>query len=352
MRITIPISSADVHLLPEFLLVLEKFGGLQGHRITIIPQQSQMPQAHDACARLSKICKSVEVIGMGVDLPPNNWPVSCNQQFFFACQQMPQLGMPWFWMELDALPIKEGWAGELAGEYNAAGKAFLGNINPATEMMMGVAVYHPNTRNESLVNDLQRSCDLPFDEYLKWAFKLNGYANSEILCDMWNTVNYRMEGGNMVCDPGPDREMPSRKRGGIVPATAYVVHGCKDGSLPRLLLGEAVPASGNEVVSPVIEVKQPETITPSYSKPVDVVKFLCVADAWWHSLPLEDRELIMMNKDNEDSENSWLMSELATRKIRFSEFAKRFRITNEAAKKKLLKEGFTITGPGWVNAPK
>ncbi len=55
-------------------------------------------------------------------------------------------GRAMLWVEADAIPIREGWVSEIADEYRACGRPFMGDVYRAESSiphMTGVAVYHP-----------------------------------------------------------------------------------------------------------------------------------------------------------------------------------------------------------------
>jgi hypothetical protein len=74
------------------------------------------------------------------------------------------------------------------------------------------------------------------------------------------THNYRREGDMIVCD---DKDMPDGiSYNGPIPPEAVVVHGCKDGSLSRLL------------VSPTPEANPPDAVKRPRGRPKKVVESL------------------------------------------------------------------------------
>lgn len=70
----------------------------------------------------------------------------------------------------------------------------------------------------------------PFDWYLRHSILRGGRQHTRLIGDQWNTGNYRIENGQMVCDalPLPKHMLLGRNRGGVVDGRAVLVHGCKD----------------------------------------------------------------------------------------------------------------------------
>ncbi len=362
MNLCIPVSIFDKHMLPDFIAMLEKFGGLEAHEVFIIPQIPCVPEAHEACSRLSKFTRA-SVIPMEKQVAPG-WPKSCNVQFQFAAFQMAKsfTGVPWFWMELDVAPTRTGWANALAMEYVAKGCSFLGNLVPTQfvkeggfytlpgeETMLGVAVYHQGLgRTDCLIKDLWW-IDEPWDLFMRGDFKNFGWANSEVICDMWNTCNYRMEGDNIVCDTAPRDGMPiPRPRGGPVPKSAYLVHGCKDGSLARLILGNTVVKPiGENIVIPVAS----ETATMSIGQTI-----IHQPDGW-DSMGEEFEPVIeapAKQPDDKKPEGLKVHVKKLLRKgsVRLGNLAKEVNIPPAELRYQLEGLGFTVSNPGWIKAGK
>lgn len=359
MNICIPISIHDRHMLPDFIAMLEMFGGLESHEIFIIPQIPCVPEAHEACARLSKITRA-SVIPMEKQVAPG-WPKSCNVQFQFAAFQMAKsfTGTPWFWMELDVSPCRTGWANALAMEYVAKGCRFLGSLVPTQfvkdggfytlpgeETMLGVAVYHQALgRTDCLIKDLWW-IDEPWDLFMRGDFKNFGWANSEVICDMWNTQNYRMEGDNIVCETAPRDGMPiPRPRGGAVPKSAYLIHGCKDGSLPRLILG-------NTFTTPLGD---PILIPPATTSTISTAQTIIAQPDGWDNMG-ESIETFIEPVKHEDKKPEGLKVHvkklLRKGSLRLGNLSKETGIPPADLKCQLEGLGFIVTNPGWIKAGK
>lgn len=250
MKITIPVSKSDVHLLPKFTEVLVHHGNLHQHSILIAPTVSVEAEAYAAAAELRGICPVVDV--HSVPDFDGGWPQAPNQHWAHVAMHLDNIGntYPWFWMELDTVPLQSNWADALQREYNQCGKPLLGVVVPTLgeaagdTTMLGVGVYPSYVKNlvnmAPLFNDLLKAGEYavkePFDHYLRWVFARAGVAHTELLLDQWDTGEYALASDGFIGRPLESRD--GRKRSGIVPQSALLVHGCKDDSLMQLVLGE------------------------------------------------------------------------------------------------------------------
>lgn len=250
MKITIPVSKSDVHLLPKFTEVLVHHGNLHQHSILIAPTVSVEAEAYAAAAELRGICPVVDV--HSVPDFDGGWPQAPNQHWAHVAMHLDNIGntYPWFWMELDTVPLQSNWADALQREYNQCGKPLLGVVVPTLgeaagdTTMLGVAVYPSYVKNlvnmAPLFNDLLKAGEYavkePFDHYLRWVFARAGVAHTELLLDQWDTGEYALASDGFIGRPLESRD--GRKRSAKVPDSALLVHGCKDDSLMRLVLGE------------------------------------------------------------------------------------------------------------------
>jgi hypothetical protein len=164
---------------------------------------------------------------------------------------------PWLWLEPDAPPVKARWDVLLADDYRAAGKPYYGFVRPTAwrdaegnltpvegdNMMLGVGIYPPDMHKDKellpLLNDLSlprpSHPPVPWDIYLRWHQFRRGVHSSTLIYDRWRTCNYtRGEFDEILCEPIAGERGAV---GGAIPDEAVLVHGCKDGSLHRLVIG-------------------------------------------------------------------------------------------------------------------
>jgi hypothetical protein len=287
MKLAIPISTSDVHMLPLFTSVLLHHGGLHNHTISLYPTEPCKAEADTAANRLRDICPSVQVH----PLPDfeGGWPKAPNRHFASVAMHLHREGNrePWFWMELDTVPLEQGWADKLQGQYRASGMAFLGNIRPTPwknesgeiyhqpndEMMIGVGVYSPwilnNEKIKPLLLDLLKlpmsAPAQPFDIWLRWMLKRAGWAHTDSIYHAWRSRDYRWN-ENHLTTPLSLRFL--REDGSEYNVLKPVlVHGCKDESLYNLALQRQGP-----VYTAPEAIVVPPAPTPEPKKPAPVVK--------------------------------------------------------------------------------
>jgi len=301
MKIAIPVSAHDKHLLPALTDCLLKMGGLEEHPVILFPTLSAREAAYEAAEKLGATTHAFDQDFEG------GAPVACSNHFAAVVGALGAMRNtdPFLWMEADMLPVQPRWADKLMQEYRMNGMPFMGNVVPTPfnkdgvldfvegdTMMMGCGIYppgmHADERIRPMIEDLAKvsfmNPRVPFDIYLRWAIKNIGVTNTNLIADQWSTCNYRMEGQHLVCDSVDHGDRIVRHRGGRVNPQALLVHGCKDGSLAKLVLGEKPVAVGKnsalEEWDDTPTAPKPETQTTAFTSPSD--------DGFWD----DDKEVI------------------------------------------------------------
>jgi hypothetical protein len=254
MLIVIPVGPSDAQNLHLLTQAINRLGVVEAP-ILIVSVPSLQAEAESAAALLNA------TVALTEDEFANGWPVGPDRMFIWTIRHLAEIGndQPWLWLEPDACPIKAGWDVMLRNEYHAAGKPYFGYTRPTAwrdaegnltpiegdNMLLGVAIYPPNMHKDKelapLLNDLSlpdpvSHPPVPWDIYLRWAFFRKGVHGAHVIYDRWRTCNYvRGEFDEIICEP-----LPTEKNavGGTIPDEAVIVHGCKDGSLHRLVIGE------------------------------------------------------------------------------------------------------------------
>ena len=264
MKIIVPVSAHDKHLLPAFTDCLLKFGGLEEHPVLFFPLPAAKEETFIAAERLGAEVHPLEQNYEGGS------PLAPNRHFANTVFALGQMGntSPFLWMELDMLPVKPRWAVALFEDYRYGGTPFRGAVvdtpfndngslvfRSGDTMMMGTGIYPPNMDRDERIKPLLADLTKPgiwnppdaFDVYLRWVIKSIGVSNTPLISDMWATQNYRMAEGILICDSVDHGDRVVRAREGSVSLKALLVHGCKDGSLAKLLL-EGEPAKAQTLV--------------------------------------------------------------------------------------------------------
>jgi hypothetical protein len=300
MKIAIPVSAHDKHLLPDLTECLLKLGGLEEHPVIFFPTPAAKDASYEAAERLG-----AETYPLTQDFEGGS-PVACNRHFASVVFALGSMGNtdPFLWMELDMLPVKPRWAVALFEDYRYGGTPFRGvlvntpfNVNGKItfrdndQMMMGTGIYPPNMEKDErikpLLLDLAKPYTMnprePFDVYLRWPIRNIGVSHTELIADMWATQDYRSTPQGIVCE-SIKHDRVVRERGGLVSAKALLVHGCKDGSLADIVLGRGEEArtlgSGWSVETTTVEVDV-ESFRQAAENVVEAATNPAQDDAFW-----------------------------------------------------------------------
>jgi len=273
MRIVVPVSRFDTHLLQGWINVVQHLKCGYQHQLHFVLPQSIREYADKAKEELAAFFDTVTIHALQVE-PQGGWPVGPNAQFYACAQIMGnEPRNPWFFCELDCKPIRANAFDALAARYVNAGVPFFGSVGPTPHrdnntgkivnspegpsdvMVSGVAIYPGDMANRQnikpLMDDFMKgpdSANAPWDIYLRYAMRSYGIAHTDLIGNCWNTVNYRIEGGQIACDPNSSHEVYAqnptwepRKGNNKVHPEAVVIHGCKDDSLDQLILNDQIP---------------------------------------------------------------------------------------------------------------
>lgn len=266
MILTIPVSSADSKLLPTLSKVLAKFGPYAGYKAVVVPTRDVENDAKKFVAEITALFTSVEV--HVVDLGIIGWPLASNRHFREVAKYVSAKypGDAWYFFEADNTPVAPDWLAKLDREFSSSGKAFMGKIVPTrgwtwnTEgkriqamgppHMVGTGIYHPSFAKKSVkLGSVDRvmpwaGAPEPFDLALR--DEVIPFAhNTTLIQHNWQTQNYRIDQGNLICDDTP-MVTEGTSHAETWDGESAVIHGCKDGSLGKLVL------SGEFVANPVV----------------------------------------------------------------------------------------------------
>lgn len=277
MIIVIPIGSTKeretLKLLTEAIVAL----GPVSQPVLLASVPSMLPDAEAAAKALKAVCSSVEVVSTENEFA-HGWFRGPNRMFHWVVTHLEEkdTNQPFLWLEVDACPLVKGWASKLEKAYEDAGTPHFGFVRPTNHknpdgsiftkpgdnMLLGVSIYPPHMLKNPSLAPLLRNLSIesekahapyPWDIYCRWQFFKRGVHATTLIYDRWNTVRYKRDFGALVCEPHPD--FPTAQ-GGVIPAEAVLVHGCKDDTLHRLVIAEnAVQAAPAKPVPPPRPVK-------------------------------------------------------------------------------------------------
>lgn len=259
MKIVIPVSSADVHLLSDFAKHIKVLGGCQRQDLIFLPTKSTFSEAQEAAGILQYQAKSVTVIPWDRD-NVGVWPYPGNIMWQHAVIEMTKQedvgnSAPWMFMELDCTFMCPGASDKLEAEHAMSGCKFTGAVVPTRvdigngryitdrnipgqpeniPHMVGAGIYPANTSKET--NGLWRfpKHDLSWDIYLRYVINRSLHA-TKLIDHHWSTINYKEVNGDITCENDP-RNPFGTDHSGTISKEAVMVHGCKDGSLLKIIL--------------------------------------------------------------------------------------------------------------------
>jgi hypothetical protein len=348
MKVVIPVTTHDVTRLPKMVKALIHFGGLIDHGIVFLHSPSCAAEAKQAADEIRPSVGGVECFETSYEYQFGLF-TDVNMLFVSAVRHLANIGNkePFLWLELDARPIDYGWLNTLVKEYKQKGRECMGNVVDLPlisagelitvtndKMMMAVGIYPANlsTHPESsaLVADLSkpppRNPEPPFDVYLRGSLRRIGMADTNLIADQWNTINFRKTTDGIACDAKPINRTV-RLRGGLVNKEAVLIHGCKDDSLDNLLFPER-------------ECQPDVTATPHAAPTPGIV-------GGSHApLPAGD-----VASGEPSGLKELVEAKLAKGSLRLHVLASELKSDNQTMKAKLEAAGFKVSVPaGWIKA--
>ena len=360
MLIVIPVGPSDatnLHLLTQSITRL----GVVEAPILIVSVPSLQADAVSAGAALNA------TVAITDDEFANGWPVGPDRMFIWTIRYLAQISnqQPWLWLEPDACPLKEDWDVTLRNEYHAAQKPYFGFVRPTAwrdkdgnltpvegdNMMAGVAIYPPNMHLDAelapLLNDLSLADPrfhppVPWDLYLRWIFARRGVHATNVIYDRWRTCNYtRGEFDVIQCEPSPTEK---HAVGGVIPEEAVIVHGCKDGSLHKLIIGPVVEIQSKAFVESVIKVQERVVWTKSSGEKLTVKQEE-------HDFPVKAIEIVKGSVLQAMSATVGQRVLDALNKLdqpRLSSVVELSKLDKETVKKILPTLGYEVLHAGWI----
>lgn len=293
MNLVIPTSRFDKHLLPDLSLVLKKFGPYRSHRLVVFATETATQEANAFVESLRPDFDAVatEHINLGIE----GWPIAPNRMFRVMAETIiaKYNDAPWLLFEPDCTPLRDAWLQDFDLAYKKSGRDYFGcivhtrvvKVNPDAggpppneQHLVGgaAAIYPANAAARSTVlQTLDRQMPwsrLPLEPYdVRMRYEIIPYAaHNDLIAHRWGTVNYHPTAdGGFICENAPDNP-PGTNHAFPVPSTAAVVHGCKDGSLARIILGTTEKMDRAPVKAPVQTEAPTQTIDSAETTTVEV----------------------------------------------------------------------------------
>lgn len=261
MKLVIPVSQTDVHLLDDTVRTFKALGGLPRHDVLFLPTHGCFDKAQIAADQLRYSVKSVKVAPWERD-NVGIWPYPGNIMWQHACIEVSKQenagdAQPWYYWELDNTPLSPGWLDKIESEYFMSGCKFMGAVVPTRQLignnqytterfipgqaeniphMVGTGVYPKDIGKETQGLWRFPKHDLSWDVYLRYQFNKSLHA-TKLIDHHWSTINYKEKNGVISCENDPKNPFGT-DHSGDVSKDAVVVHGCKDGSLMKIVLSK------------------------------------------------------------------------------------------------------------------
>lgn len=291
LRIVMPVSQRDINQLPANVDLIRALGGVARHHIMLCPTRSVTSHAHQAAERLKAWAASVEVIDWN-DENYHTQPLAGNLMWQHCVETILKKLVqgndhtPWFFMEADVTPLKAGWADYLERDYALSKRLCMGTqmdsrfitgkdasnrptfttsrfIDGQPEnipFMVGAAIYPSDVH--SLTQGVWRNArEESWDKMLKFYWN-RSLEVTKLIQHQWRTVNFREVDGKIICDDSKENIEQQYKEAGELSGEAVVHHGCKDGSLAKLIRSRL-----GELPEPPPIVQQPEQPKPQIAPP-------------------------------------------------------------------------------------
>lgn len=270
MLFIIPVSRSDIKIAPFLVEGMAFFGGLANHSVMFAPAPSVHHEMGEMAAMLRGVCPRVSIDPIPRE-PSGGWPLACNIHFRDVVEMITAKGIeePWMFLEADSAFTRPGGPDRLQLEYHKRGMPFMGVIRDTKETMknadgspfdggkymVGVGIYPPNFKEHSClyrsVGQISKDPKAPkpigFDQRIRHEVAPKAW-NTDLMEHRRSTGNYRYENGRIVCDDF-ERMDGNQSYAGTIGEMAFFVHGCKDGSLSKLVMNSSQSAPAPIVVN-------------------------------------------------------------------------------------------------------
>jgi hypothetical protein len=175
-------------------------------------------------AAQARTCGFKQVVSIRAKTEPDNpWPQAANHMFHLAADYAANHArVPFFWIEPDCAPMREGWLDAIEAEYQAMRKAFMGTVyDQPYRHMNGVGCYPDNIRRYNPLMFNAEFAGLPFDT-----------VRPDLVLNTRNAHVTRLIHRSLE-DPATNtaHHFATMDDLSIIPRECLLFHGCKDGSL-------------------------------------------------------------------------------------------------------------------------
>lgn len=259
MIIVVPVSKTDADVGLGFIKSFNHFGPYPNHKLLVVCRPNAADYAEEVLLAITNK-NQFQSIDFHVfdDDGPDGWPRGCNHYWAETAKYLDDViksEEPWLWLEMDMVPIKQGWADDMYLEYKEQGKPFLGNLGNTTTVtseqevlvlckhLVGAAIYPPNLDKYSKLWRKVQVLGVAWDVLCQWEFVPNAHETS-LMQHVYRTCKYTKTQDestgriNIKGEMGEGFEKlkfpePYDKRIDI--ENVVLVHGCTDNSLADII---------------------------------------------------------------------------------------------------------------------
>lgn len=257
MKLVIPVSKHDRHLIQDFIKCIEVFPIGTEHDLLIIGSKENEEVIISFEKQIKHLFDRSEI-----KIIPDTmlgWPMSCNFYFQQACAHLreDEDSDAFLWFELDTVPTKENWLDLISFEYYADTTRAVkekrdpmiylgsrervyegrnGELIPesvAGHRMAPVGVYSTEICHAPVLNSLSMT-NRHWTHVIQW-YVVKHMKDCDLIQNNWRTENYRQKDGQIICDSKANLAWDVHWNK-PVNEDSILIHGCKDSSLVKLLL--------------------------------------------------------------------------------------------------------------------
>lgn len=259
MILVFPVSAVDEQMALELLPWLAQTGPYPGHKALIVfaPEVSAEARVAIRAAFDNLGFALVKAAAPHLNHDEEGWPAGANAMFRHAAAIIsgnPDYQAPWYFFEPDNVPMRKGWLDELHAEYfRDPSRPFLGVLENSWRVakIMGTDVEQRISSGKHLVGTAMYPAHL--GRYAREYLQCHGVAfdvamqheivqmarHTNLIQHNWLTENYVLGKDGVVNCSAREGRLKGQKGYALARQVRLdqpaVVHGCKDGSLLRIL---------------------------------------------------------------------------------------------------------------------
>lgn len=258
MLLVVPVSKSDLDN-PDgfnaFITIIKYFGPYLSHELLVVSRPADRIIANHMLTKLEGLFRKASCFVFPTD-GPSGWPQGPNYFWKQTILHLKQTGntLPWFWMEVDVTPVKPRWLDLLQKEYEEKNQLHMGILMPTIHVtkkdrritvakhLQGTAVYASNLGDITTLWNYVDEVDTAFDVITQWEI-VPFTANTNSVQQGFQTRKYKLSFDSKYStrvirgeDLGKLSIAGAETYDTPIYKSTIVHHGCKDGSLAKLIL--------------------------------------------------------------------------------------------------------------------